>query len=617
MVFNSFTHFVDQINQDLGPFCNEFQYKRKQLNGNGRTAGNNALFGNIKENKKWAINKGGGTELQYHIKISFSKEEIGYGIGFNTQYVQFASNSINMVQVMKPYMQAFLEIQTELETEFTDYNIIHGNHSELINPQEDQYVMWGKRLPLKNLNGGKFEVDETVYQEILSDQRKQFSAYVKIFKRRNEILKMEESVKKFKEILEHKYQIILQGPPGTGKTYTAKDIAEKMVFGNISPDKDKQQIKLESSERFKLVQFHPAYSYEDFVRGISAKIINGNVHYKVENRVFAAFAEKAYQNFLNSKKPVEELSKEKWLNEVFSLFVEKVDAVRFEEKKYQLNDKVEIVSVDDDAFIYGGEGWEVRNHRRMKFSDVKMEILADVQSRKDIQELSSVSGRAKQHATYDLLVVNKFREFIEDLPPFSPDSSVKEKQKSYVLIIDEINRANLPAVLGELIYALEYRGKSVESMYELEDQGNKLVLPENLFIIGTMNTADRSLGHVDYAIRRRFAFESILPSNEVIKGVVPDEDGLKDKALSLYTKIEELFSVGNIAADFKVSDVQLGHSYFLAKTEKELELKLKFEILPLLHEYLKDGILNPSVTIQSKSFETEAYLEKLKQEKWQ
>ena len=87
----------------------------------------------------------------------------------------------------------------------------------------------------------------------------------------------------------------------------------------------------------------------------------------------------------------------------------------------------------------------------------------------------------------------------------------KEPLKPYVLIIDEINRANLPAVLGELIYALEYRGEKVESMYETEEDGNVLIIPPNLYIIGTMNTSDRSVGHIDYAIRRRFAFIELLP----------------------------------------------------------------------------------------------------------
>lgn len=213
---------------------------------------------------------------------------------------------------------------------------------------------------------------------------------------------------------------------------------------------------------YKIIQFHPAYTYEDFVRGIVAKTNDaGNISYEVENKILAEFAKKAINN---------------------------------------------------------------------------------------------------------------------------PNGN-------YVLIIDEINRANLPSVLGELIYALEYRGESVESMYEYENILN-IKLPKNLYIIGTMNTADRSIGHIDYAIRRRFAFYDVLPSKKVITF---------QKATKLFESIEKLFKGDNaqISSDFDADDVQLGHSYFLPSKKdiseedfyKELSIKLKYEIKPILYEYIKDGVL--------------------------
>jgi 5-methylcytosine-specific restriction protein B len=190
---------------------------------------------------------------------------------------------------------------------------------------------------------------------------------------------------------------------------------------------------------------------------------------------------------------------------------------------------------------------------------------------------------------------------------------------NHILIIDEINRANLPAVLGELIYALEYRydpenpdSTTVESMYALNDdkttnesgisEEKALRLPKNLFIIGTMNKADRSVGHIDYAIRRRFAFFDMLPSKQVIQDVVADPEVMKS-ALNLFDEVEKLFLqeqengdefFSYLAPDFSPEDVQVGHSYFLAKSKKELEMKLNYEIKPILREYLKDGVLLPS-----------------------
>ena len=219
-----------------------------------------------------------------------------------------------------------------------------------------------------------------------------------------------------------------------------------------------QEHEVISQGEYQIIQFHPAYSYEDFVRGIVAETNDsGNITYKVENKVLAEFAKKAQDN---------------------------------------------------------------------------------------------------------------------------PNGK-------YVLIVDEINRANLPSVLGELIYALEYRGDAVTSMYEFEGERN-ITLPKNLYIIGTMNTADRSVGHIDYAIRRRFAFVDILPDESIINNL---------KAKQLFNDIKLIFGNEYLSPDFKPNDVMIGHSYFLTKDENELKVKLDFEIKPILKEYLKDGILLESAAV--------------------
>ena len=168
------------------------------------------------------------------------------------------------------------------------------------------------------------------------------------------------------------------------------------------------------------------------------------------------------------------------------------------------------------------------------------------------------------------------------------DKAINNPKANYVLIIDEINRANLPAVLGELIYALEYRGKPVESMYEYENS-REIILPKNLFIIGTMNTADRSVGNIDYAIRRRFAFITLLSDKKVVENYYENDD-LKNYATNLYEKVESLFNENNLSPDYKKDDIMIGHSYFLANNEENLKIKLEYEIKPILLEYVKDGI---------------------------
>ena len=246
------------------------------------------------------------------------------------------------------------------------------------------------------------------------------------------------------KLLKYKPQIILQGPPGTGKTREAKRIA-KALLGLGEND------SLEGNEQFKLIQFHPSYSYEDFVRGIIAETVDEKIKYSVKDKILGSFAQEA----------------------------------------------------------------------------------------------------------------------------------LKDKDKPYVLVIDEINRANLSAVLGELIYALEYRGEAVQSMYAIDGENN-LILPPNLYIIGTMNTADRSVGYIDYAIRRRFAFVNILPKD------LTNELGDQFES-ALFAKVTNLFNT-NLSSEFKKEEVQLGHSYFITKNTP-IDIRWEYEIKPILLEYVKDGIL--------------------------
>ena len=166
----------------------------------------------------------------------------------------------------------------------------------------------------------------------------------------------------------------------------------------------------------------------------------------------------------------------------------------------------------------------------------------------------------------------------------------------HVLVIDEINRANVSAVLGELIYGLEYRGKEVQTPYKVngkkkgneggkgEDKGEGnagLVIPKNLQIIGTMNTADRTIGQIDYAVRRRFAFVHCPPQSDVI---------VAGDARRFFNDVDKLFVPEFLSADYDKEDVCIGHSYFLADGV-ELANKIIYQVVPILREYLKDGVL--------------------------
>ena len=373
------------------------------------------------------------------------------------------------------------------------------------------------------------------------------------------------------KLLKYKPQIILQGPPGTGKTREAKRIA-KALLGLGEND------SLEGNEQFKLIQFHPSYSYEDFVRGIVAKPNEeGNgIVYTAENKILGTFAKEAFNNWHKAQQSTQTLKEE----QVFEAFIEhiKEELAQSEDYKYPLTEAVYLFDADDKRFKYKGDNWEVHsNGLNMNYAEIKRIIESGVRDRQGVTKLTTIGGQARQHASYFLRIVEKYYEFRENYKP----TVDKIPLKNYVLVVDEINRANLSAVLGELIYALEYRGEAVQSMYAIEGENN-LILPPNLYIIGTMNTADRSVGHIDYAIRRRFAFVNILPKD------LTNELGDQFES-ALFAKVTNLFNT-NLSSEFKKEEVQLGHSYFITKNTP-IDIRWEYEIKPILLEYVKDGIL--------------------------
>lgn len=468
MEFKTFGELIQILNSSLGDFCDEFARKRVELAELDRIHRRGQLFSyKSSSSNNWAINSGGGTEVQYHIELEPEDLTLTYGLGFNTKYVPFASNKRSMIDIMQPFINGFLLHKDKLVNLLPDYNIVIGSLDQLKNPEIDQYTLFGKSVNISSIDN-RYIIDEQTLNEICQDLKRQFEPYQIIFREAKNQNKFSLANQNLLNILEYKGQIILQGPPGTGKTYTAKDLAEQLIFGKISTDKKEQKNLLGSSEQFKLIQFHPAYSYEDFVRGIVAEANDeGSITYSVKDKILSDFAKNACDS-------------------------------------------------------------------------------------------------------------------IENLP--------------YVLIIDEINRANLPSVLGELIYALEYRDETVESMYAINEE-HSIVIPSNLYIIGTMNTSDRSVSHIDYAIRRRFAFVDVLPK------VLPMENFNVDsfKAISeLFIKnFDEYVQNNNIelkksdylSEEFKPETFWLGHSYFIEPDGLDFALRMKYEIMPILKEYVKDGIL--------------------------
>lgn len=159
-------------------------------------------------------------------------------------------------------------------------------------------------------------------------------------------------------------------------------------------------------------------------------------------------------------------------------------------------------------------------------------------------------------------------------------------KKKYVLIIDEINRGNVSKIFGELISLIE-PDKRESLKAKLPYSKEEFSVPKNLYIIGTMNTTDRSVGSLDYAIRRRFAFYTLLSRKEIVESSYSSKEELK--------QVSDLFDavwnyIDKTKTEMDVDDLMVGHSYFMYKDKEDLDMKWKYTILPLIQEYYKDGI---------------------------
>ncbi|OAB29665.1 AAA domain (dynein-related subfamily) [Flavobacterium fryxellicola] len=587
--FSNLQELVDNLHKLLGNnFINKFQRDRINLNGNTKIASSTQIFGTVRDDY-WTINKGSERELQYHIYKG--KNEIGYGLGFNAQKSQ---NNLTPIENVSPFVKSFLLNKNEIEKNLQDYSFINQTIEGLKNIKEGDFIIFGKKNNIEVVDDG-FQINGLFFLEMLYNlKNKQFKIYKLIYensKKANINSSQLFSMLESKNILDYKKQIILQGPPGTGKTKLAKDIAVQMLgLGNVQD--------LNDNEQFKLIQFHPSYTYEDFVRGIVAvpNEDGSSIVYEAENKVLGKFAKEALENYLNSKKDNQTISIEIQIENYFEEFKDYIfDEIEESNGFYELTESVGLISVNDEhAFRYKGknDGW-LKNGNRMLFRDILQAYADKNKVRQDIKKNTRLSGLARQHASYFIRVLNKFQEFIINKKYTFNETNITTVQlKNYVLIVDEINRANLSSVLGELIYALEYRGKTVDSIYTI-GESNELILPSNLYIIGTMNTADRSVGHIDYAIRRRFAFVDVLP-----KDLSNEKETIFDS--TLFNSVKNLFTIDDyktrssfLSTDFEPKEVALGHSYFIDKTEDggTMSVRLEYEIKPILREYVKDGIL--------------------------
>lgn len=304
--------------------------------------------------------------------------------------------------------------------------------------------------------------------------------------------------------------------------------------------------------------------------------------FKKHYGIFYEIAKRARENYENSLKDEQTISRENWVNEKFDEFKEYVESEIEENGKFAIKNNVSIYSVEDEVFIYTGEkeNGELWKNQRigMHYNALINIYLADVQNRQDIKKLENVPSLEKQHATYSFELIEKFRDFLKKKGyKFQTTNVQKEPLKNFVLIIDEINRANISKVFGELITLIEddkRLGEPNELKVTFPNGEKEFGVPPNLFLIGTMNTADKSIALIDIALRRRFEFIGKYPDYGEIKNA---------DAKTLLQKInEEIFKLKNSA------DYLIGHAYFMK--DEAIETTLRNKVIPLLMEYFSGKI---------------------------
>lgn len=201
--------------------------------------------------------------------------------------------------------------------------------------------------------------------------------------------------------------------------------------------------------------------------------------------------------------------------------------------------------------------------------------------------------------------VNRILGKIAEFSKCAADAARGGATPKFYLIVDEINRANLASVFGELIYGLEYRNSRVTTPYEVRESATgavtkDIILGKNLFILGTMNTADKSIDAIDYAIRRRFIFIDSPANREIVLGCYQNISGNTDEnsiELFLFDAVQRIFDNERFFnSEYQKNDVRIGHTYFLRdRTRGYVDAIIEhfvFQVVPILREYVKDGILD-------------------------
>lgn len=396
---------------------------------------------------------------------------------------------------------------------------------------------------------------------------------------------------KYSKILLQSKNLIFRGAPGTGKSYLAREIATYIVskgktikYDDLSADQKKQ---------IEFVQFHPNYDYTDFVEGLRPKINDdGTMGFELKDGVFKRFVTRARKNLENSKKSDETIKKEVGVQQSISAFF---SDVKFGLDKFKTitGNEFTITNVDDDHIYISIPGNATINKLTLNLDEIRKMLMASDHKFNKVKDITDFFGKsfAAQAYSYDFAI---YKEIKAKKNTNLKISATSEEAKNYVFIIDEINRGEISKIFGELFFAIDpgYRGKSGEISTQYSnlhsDPDEKFFIPENVYIIGTMNDIDRSVDSFDFAMRRRFRFIELKASDEErIKEILSDlqDKNLIDHAINKMNALNK--EISNV--DGLNDNYQIGAAYFLKLSSVDNDFSRLWTdyLLPLLQEYVQ------------------------------
>lgn len=457
--------------------------------------------------------------------------------------------------------------------------------------------------------------------------------------------------------------IVLYGAPGTGKTYDVPELAVRLCEPTFDANNESRAVlmelynQLKKENRIAFTTFHQSMDYEDWLEGLRPVVDDNNqVRYEVEKGIFKKLCEDA-------EKPI---VKDKGLGIADDAVVWKVslmgtgdnpvrtDCMKNNYIRIGWDDYGPIISDATDWSKHNGEGKQILDAfiNKMKVGDIILscysnrtidaigvvtsdyEYLDSLTNYKRVRRVNWIVKGIDENIvsmndgkTMTLATVYRLNSISLDnvkvlLDKHTTSQAMETNSLPYVMVIDEMNRGNVSKIFGELITLLEAdkrKGCENAEIVILPYSKKSFQIPENVYIIATMNTADRSLGTLDYAIRRRFAFVADKPIS--LEGKVAGFDkelfksvsslfisNYEDYKKSDWDKSIKLERAKTLAEEYKPEDVWIGQSYFIMNDDNRGE-RLRYEIIPLLEEYVRDGVL----TNEANNTIDELYQESLEQ----